>query len=53
MYRLLEKSGQPTKQQTPGKSIRPRAALKRGDRPGQPAIGAVETTTGHNLLGGQ
>ncbi len=35
MYRLLEDSGEPTKKQAPGKSIRPRAkaqeaALKKG-----------------------
>jgi len=53
MYRLLEDSGEPTKKQASGKRIRPRAALKRENRPEEPAIGTVARATGHDLLGGQ
>jgi hypothetical protein len=42
MYRLLENSGEPTKKQASGKSIRPRAAHQREDRPEEPAIGTVQ-----------
>jgi hypothetical protein len=43
MYRLLEDSGEPTKKQAPGKSIRLQAAQNtRENRPGESAIGAVE-----------
>ena len=55
MYRLLEDSGQPTKKQAPGKSIRPfhgSGPEKREDRPGEPAIGTGKYP-GHDLLGGQ
>jgi hypothetical protein len=38
MYRLLEESGEPTKKQASGKSIRPRAARKKG----RPAGGACD-----------
>ena len=50
MYRLLGKSRPARKN-----SRRPtRAAAKEAaDRPGEPAEGAVEITTAHNLLGGQ
>ena len=41
MYRLLEDSGEPTKKQASGKRIRLRAALKRENRPEEPAIGTV------------
>lgn len=53
MYRLLEKSGQPTNQQTPGKSIRQLSGPEKGRPAGKFATGAVDYTTGHHLLGGQ
>jgi hypothetical protein len=44
MYRLLEKSGQPTNEQTPGKSIRQRSGPARG----RPARIACERRGGDN-----
>ena len=54
MYRLLEDSGQPTKKQAPARaSAIERPQNKRGRPVGEPAIGTVEKSTGHDLLGGQ
>ena len=52
MYRLLEDSGEPTKKQASGKSIRPTSGPKRENRPEEPAIG-TGLNPGHDLLGGQ
>jgi len=46
MYRLLERSpASPREEQTPGKSNRQRAALKKGKPAGKSAIGAGDITT--------
>jgi len=49
MYRLLEYSGQPAKQQTLGKSSRQRS----GRPAGRACASAVDPTTARQLLGGQ
>jgi hypothetical protein len=53
MYRLLEDSGEPTKKQTPGKSIRQEAAQKKGNTGRGSLRQARGKNSGHDLLGGQ
>ena len=52
MYRLLEDSGEPAKTaDAPARASANEAALK--NPAGRACEGAVDITTGHNLLGGQ
>jgi hypothetical protein len=54
MYRLLEDSGEPTKKQAPARASATKSGPEQKGRPvGEPAIGTVEKSTGHDLLGGQ
>jgi hypothetical protein len=54
MYRLLGNPGQPAKKaDARQEDTANAAALKRENRLGEPVEGAVDTTTAHNLLGGQ